>query len=259
MTGVVLAGGEGTRLNPMTEAYNKHTAVVYDRPMIYYPLDTLKKMGCDSVVIVSGPKGIGDLAKVLKDGSDIRMDITYKVQPEEAGGTAQALAQAEGHVDGVFPVLCGDVYLDPAPEPAGTPTLYWNEFDTATQHSVWNPETNEVEEKPIRDIGKKAIIAYCFDERIFDVIRTLKPTERGEIELVDIYNWYLQNGAQVKEHDGFFGDMGTPDGLLRVAKHHQEKLAYMNSREYLRSDEAYRNSLEYRRAKAAEGSGIGLL
>ena len=116
-------------------------------------------------------------------------------------------------------MLCGDAYFDPAPESSDRPTLYYHEFEGAQNHSVWDPETNQIIEKPIRDIGKRAIIAYYYDERVYDVIKGLKPTERGELELIDLHNWYLQNGANIKEYKGFFGDMGTSEGLLRVANH----------------------------------------
>jgi glucose-1-phosphate thymidylyltransferase len=215
MTGVVLAGGEGKR---MGLPYNKHLANVYDKPMIQYPLETLKEMGCDSAVIVSTPEGIGDMAKMLRDGAEVGLDITYKVQPHPVG-TPHALGYAEGIVKGVFPVLCGDVYLDPAPEPQDEATLYWHEFPEAINHSVWNPETNEIVEKPLRDIGTRAIIAYIFDEKVFDFIRTLEPSDRGELEMVDLYRGYLLEGIKMQEYKGFFADMGTPEGLLKVANY----------------------------------------
>jgi len=219
VTGVILGGGEGTRLYPATRAYNKHTAIVYDKPMVAYPIETLKEWGCDEIIVVSGPKGCGDLFKVLRNGEDFGVNIHYAVQDNEAGGTAQALGAIEGMVEGTFPVLCGDVYFNPAPEPVAEATLYWHEFDGAENHTVWNPETNELIEKPLRDIGKRAIVAYWFDERVFDVIKNLEPSARGELEMVDIYKWYLENGIQMKEYDGTFVDMGTPDGLLKVANY----------------------------------------
>lgn len=218
--GVILGGGEGKRLGL---PYNKHIAPVYDRPMIYYPLQSLKEMGCDSAIVVSGPKGLPQVAEAVGDGSIVGLDVTYKMQPTEAGGTAEALATAKNGLTGVFPVLCGDVYFDPAPPRSDVPALIYNQYERANEHAVWNPETNEIIEKPIRDIGKRAIVAYWFDERVFDFIRDMKPSERGELELVDIYRFYLENGAEMIEHQGFFGDMGTPDGLLRVANYVKEK------------------------------------
>lgn len=217
--GVILAGGEGTRLRPATNLYNKHAAVVYDRPMISYPLETLGAMGCESVVIVTSPQGKRDLPVVL---GDKEIPITYMVQPIPFG-SADALRFAQGEVEGTFPVLCGDVYFDPPLPQVDEPTLFWNQFEGANKHSVWHPETNSVVEKPTRDIGNRAIVGYVYDEEVFEVIPKLRPTERGELELVDLHNWYLRNGAQVEPHLGFFGDMGTPDGLLRVANYVAKK------------------------------------
>lgn len=213
-TGVILAGGEGTRLGK-NRPYNKQLSLVYDRPMIEYPVQTLLDMGVEHAQIVSSPEGVADMFKVYKANIN-GLDVTYETQYIPAGA-----AHALGHtsIKGTFPVLCGDVYFDPAPEPSEVPTLYWAEFPTANQHSVWNPETNEIIEKPIRDIGKRAIIAYYYDERVYEVIRNMQPSERGELELIDLHNWYAQHGAEFKEYKGFFTDMGTPEGLLRAANH----------------------------------------
>lgn len=215
MKGVVLAGGNGTRMAELTGGHNKHGYEIEGQPMIYYPLDNLKSMGCDSAVVVTSPEGIADLEPILKDYD---MDITFKIQPEPKG-SADALGYAEGEVEGVFPVLCGDVYFDPHLPKSDKATLFWNDYPYGHLHSVWNPETGEIIEKPLRDIGKRAIVAYYYDERVFDVIKGLEPSERGEIELVDLHRFYLKNGAEMVEHKGFFGDMGTPGGVYRVGMH----------------------------------------
>lgn len=213
MEGVILAGGEGTRLGK--RSYNKQLALVYDRMMIEYPIQTLKDMGVDHARIVSSAEGVDDLFKVYRDKIN-GLDVSYNVQYKPKGA-----AHALGHtsLEGVFPVLCGDVYFDPAPESSEVPTLYWNEFEGAQNHSVWDPETNEIIEKPTRYIGKRAIVAYVYDQRVYDVIKGIQPTARGELELIDLHNWYLQNGAQMKEYKGYFQDMGTPEGLLKAANH----------------------------------------
>lgn len=217
--GIILAGGQGTRMGRASKYQNKHTLLVYDRPMIEYPMQTLKDMGVNHLNVVSSPSGIKDIYR--RYGHKFEgTDIYYETQPQPLGA-----AEAIGYtaINGTFPVLCGDAYFDPAPEQSSVPTLYWHEFEGAQNHSVWDPETNQIIEKPIRDIGKRAVIAYYYDDRVYDVIKTLEPTERGEIELIDLHNWYLQNGAEMKEYMGFFADMGTPDGLLRVANHVAEK------------------------------------
>lgn len=220
-SGVILAGGEGTRLG-RNRPYNKSLTLVYDRPMIEYPVQTLKDMGMDYAHIVSTPQGVHDLYKTY--GLEINgVRVHYETQYHPSGSAA-----ALGHtaLKGVFPVLCGDVYFDPTPQldpdKAPTPTLFWHEFEGAQNHSVWNPETNEIIEKPARNIGRRAIVAYFFDERVYDVIDNLQPSERGEIELVDVHRWYLENGAEMREYKGFFQDMGSPDGLLKVANHIKE-------------------------------------
>jgi glucose-1-phosphate thymidylyltransferase len=221
MTGVILAGGKGSRMRPATELYNKHTIWVYDRPMIDIPIKTLKDMGCDNVQIISSPEGVGDIAKLVKDGAEFEVDITYKIQ-READGMAGALGVSNVQ-DELFPVVCGDCYYDPNPVMPDKPSIWWSEVEFAKNHGVWNPETNEIIEKPIRDIGRRAVIGvYVYDQRVYDVIRQLKPSARGELEITDINNWYLKNGGQVLHHAGFFGDMGTTDGLLRVANHIKE-------------------------------------
>lgn len=213
-SGVILAGGEGNRLGTY-RPYNKHLSLVYDRLMIEYPVQTLLDMGIEHAQIVSTPDGVADMFRIYGDNIN-GLDVSYETQYHPAG-TADALGHTA--LDGTFPVLCGDVYFDPAPGFTDRPTLYWHEFEGGQNHSVWDPETNAITEKPVRDIGKRAIVAYVYDEQVYDVIKTLKPTERGELELIDLHNWYLQNGAEVREYKGFFGDMGTPDGLLRVANH----------------------------------------
>lgn len=218
MTGAILAGGRGTRLGT---PYNKHMALVYDRPMIEYPIQTLKDMGATHAHVVSSPSGIQDIFRVYRD-EIAGLPVSYHEQLQPLG-SAHALGQTA--LEGTFPVLCGDVYFDPPPEPSERPTLYWHEFEGAQNHSVWNPETNEIIEKPLRDIGKRAIVAYYYDDRVYDVINELQPSERGELELIDLHRWYLEHGVEMVEYKGFFGDMGTPDGLLRVANYVKENRA----------------------------------
>ena len=116
MKGVLLAGGNGSRMRPATEVYPKSMALVYDKPMLHYPLTTLKDMGCDSAVIVGSPDGVGAFSKAFKDGSDYGLDLEYKVQ-REPNGVAGALQRVRSAVSGLFPLMLGDLYYDPAPSP----------------------------------------------------------------------------------------------------------------------------------------------
>lgn len=222
MKGVILAGGNGTRLREISGGRNKQTVEVADKPMIHYPITTLAELGCKDVVIVSSPSGAGELAHLVSDGSELGVNITYKIQAE-AKGTADALSKAGDQINGLFPLIMGDVFLDPTPKPVTKPTLFWNEFETAHHHSVIDIANRKVVEKPSEDvvarIGKKAVVFYYFDEQVFDYIPSIKPSERGELELIDIHQFYLDNGADIEQHKGFFADMGTPAGISRMQNH----------------------------------------
>lgn len=221
-SGVILAGGEGTRLGNVTKMYNKQLALVYDRPMIEYPVQTMQDMGVDYIHIVSTPKGVVDMSRAYGDeinGTPVRFH-----EQRQPRGAADALNKT--YLEGVFPVLCGDVYLDPAPPPVEEPTLFWHDFPEAVNHTVWDPETNELVEKPLRDIGSRAIIAYAFDERVYECIDRMELSERGELELIDVYRYYMSRGIKMREYQGFFTDMGTPNGVLRAASHEWGKSEY---------------------------------
>lgn len=228
MKGVILAGGAGSRLRPATDVYPKCMALVYDKPMIHYPLTTLKAMGCDSAVIVGSPDGVGAIAKAYKDGEEVGLDLEYKVQ-NKPGGVAQALGRVANSVEGVFPLVLSDCFYNVAPRPMNrqnpVPTLIWHEFEHANEHSVWHPESGAIIEKPrLVDLGKRAIISYYYDEAVFEFIDQMKPAHgSGELEIVDIHNFYRERGADMVEFQGFFADMGSPNGLLRAANYIQER------------------------------------
>lgn len=213
--GVILAGGEGTRLRPATGLYNKHIALVYDRPMISYPLETLKNMGYEKATIISTPKGVGEISQYVQDGEAFGLDVEYKATVQTT--TPGTLGRVS--IEGVFPMILGDCYYDPGIPRQSEATLFWHNYETAENHSVWSPEADAIIEKPkFVDLGKKAVVGYFYDERIFEFIEREKPTE-----IVDLHNFYRREGAQKLEFEGFFGDMGTPDGLLRVANHIKDK------------------------------------
>ncbi len=217
MRGVILAGGEGTRLRPLTYVANKHLLPVYDKPMIYYPIETLKSMGCDEIILVSGGNNIGGFAEVLKDGRDLGVDITYKVQPE-AGGIAQALGCVAGLTSGLFPVILGDNYFAQAPEMPGMPTIYTRTVDDPERFGVY--QEGQVVEKPKTPLTNQAVVGlYVYDDRVFGIIDTLVPSSRGEYEITDVNNEYLKLGAEVVELSGYWKDMGTFDSLLEVANY----------------------------------------
>lgn len=223
MRGVILAGGNGTRIGETAEIYNKHVSQCFDKPVIAYPLKTIAAMGCDQAVIVGSPKSIGDIARYVKDGERFGIDVAYKVQAEPTG-VAGAIERAKDLVSGVFPLILGDCYYDPALPVQTSPTLFWHNYNWANQHSVWNPEANVIVEKPrYVDLGKRAIIGYYYDTTVFDFIEGMSPSQSGELEIVDIHNYYRNSGADFVEFDGYFSDMGTPEGLLRAAQHEKER------------------------------------
>lgn len=217
MTGIVLAGGNGTRLRPLTFVANKHLLPVYNKPMVYYPIETLKDYGCDEVVIVSGGEHIGGFAELLKDGGELGVRITYRVQ-NNANGVAGSLACVEGLTDGTFPVILGDNFFSSTPTPADKPTIYTKKVEDPERFGVYHD--GAIIEKPTNPKSQQAVIGfYTYDNRVFDVIRSLKPSGRGELEITDVNNWHLSNGGTVKPYDGYWSDMGTFDSLLEVANY----------------------------------------
>lgn len=222
MRGVILAGGRGTRLGDTTRVVNKHLLPVYDRPMIYYPIGTLRAMGCTDILIVTGGEQVGGFAQLLGSG------FTYRVQ-EQPDGIAGALALAEGYVDGVFPVVLGDNYFSQAPAMPTTPTIYTSRTDRPSAFGIFDPHAHTVTEKPEQPVSDLAVTGlYVYDTDVFDMIRKLTPSPRGELEITDVNNTYLWNsrrGMAVRPIPGVWSDMGTPDTLLTAALHAKETAA----------------------------------
>jgi glucose-1-phosphate thymidylyltransferase len=224
MKGVILAGGNGTRLRPLTYVANKHLLPVYDKPMIYYPIQTLKDMGCDQIVIISGGENIGGFAELLKDGTDLGVKITYRVQ-NSAAGVAGALGCAEGLVDGLFPVILGDNYFSQAPHMPSKPMLYVSEVEDPQRYGVYNANDDcLIVEKPALpegSVGYAVTGLYVYDETVFDYLHELKPSARGELEITDVNNWYLKNNKDLipTRYNYYWSDMGTFESLLDTAIH----------------------------------------
>lgn len=226
--GVILAGGRGTRLHPLTYITNKHLLPVYNQPMIEYPLKTLIDMGCEDILIVSGGEHIGDFAEFLGDGVDYGVHFTYKVQIE-AGGIAQALQSASRFIgnEALFPVILGDNYFSEVPIVPDKPTLFVDSNPEAARFGVFDPETRWIEEKPLLPKGDLAVTGlYVYGPEIFNIIRTLKPSARGELEITDLNNTLLKTtDMQVwkLEETTKWSDMGTFDSLMRVAQWQSQK------------------------------------
>jgi glucose-1-phosphate thymidylyltransferase len=214
--GVVLAGGRGTRLGDSTRVVNKHLLPVYDEPMIYRPIRTLRSMGCTDILVVTGGENVGGFAQLLGSG------FTYRVQ-DRPDGIAGALAQAEGYVEGLFPVVLGDNYFSGSFTMPERPSIYTARTDRPQAFGIYEPGAGRIVEKPKDPVSDLAVTGlYVYDDRVFDCIRTLTPSARGELEITDVNNWYLQHGLMdVHEARGAWSDMGTPDSLLRAALHAQ--------------------------------------
>lgn len=223
MRGIVLAGGNGTRLRPLTNVANKHLLPVYDRPMIYYPIETLKAIGCDEIILVSGGENIGGFADLLGDGSELGVKIIYRVQ-KEANGIAGALSCAEGLIDGVFPVILGDNYLSTPPRYTSKPAIYLKKVADPRRFGVY--VSGKIVEKPEEILSDKAVIGfYVYDDNVFKFIHSLEPSARGELEITDVNNWYLEKDAQVHGYNGFWSDMGTFNSLLEAANYVKDSIA----------------------------------
>jgi glucose-1-phosphate thymidylyltransferase len=229
MKGVILAGGLATRLYPLTHATNKHLLPVYDKPMIFYPIQTLVKAGIKEIlIIVSGPHS-GHFINVLKNGKDFGVKhLEYAFQENPKGGIADALSLAKDFAKGESVlVILGDnttdsdiskavnnfksgaeIFLKEAPDPErfGVP-----KFDKKDKGKVIG-----IIEKPKKFVSKYAVTGlYIYDNEVFDAIKTIKPSKRGELEITDVNNYYIKKGKlSWSELNGYWLDAGTFDSLL---------------------------------------------
>ncbi len=224
MKGIVLAGGTGSRLYPLTKVTNKHLLPVGSKPMIYYPIEKLTGAGIQEILIVTGTEHMGDVVSLLGSGKDFGCRFTYKVQ-DEAGGIAQALGLAENFAGGdTMTVILGDnVFKDDlADAVAGYPgegaSIMLKEVGDPTRYGVAELDGNKIvgiEEKPVRPKSNLCVTGvYMYDARVFDYIRTLKPSGRGELEITDVNNHYISEGMmQFSVMKGWWTDAGTFESL----------------------------------------------
>lgn len=235
MKGVILAGGKGSRLYPLTHATNKHLLPVYDQPMIYYPIQTLVKSGITDILIVVGGKHAGDFLGVLKNGDDFGLNHVEYAYQENEGGIAEALLLAEDFADGEsLCVILGDNCTDadisdnvinfqegamiflkqvPDPERFGVP-----ELDE-------NGKVLNIVEKPKSPMSNFAVTGlYLYDSTVFDKLKTLTASERGELEITDLNNLYIKEEKLVSSKlDGFWKDAGTFKTLFEVNQYWASK------------------------------------
>ena len=225
MKGVILCGGKGTRLSPLTDITNKHLLPIYNKPMILFPLETLKSLGVKDILIVTGGEYIGRFAEYLGDGSKFGVNLTYKVQ-KEANGIAGALGLAESFVGGdKVAVILGDNIFDNiiffGSLEDNNACLYIKEVEDPERFGVVNLKEDrtiiEIEEKPKEPKSNLAVTGlYVYPPDVFDIIKTLKPSERGELEITDVNNYYIKEGrCKSATITGFWSDAGTFDSLLK--------------------------------------------
>ena len=227
MKGIILAGGTGSRLYPLTKVTNKHLLPVYDKPMIYYPLQTLVAAGIKDIMIVSGRGHVGHFLELLGSGKDLGVRLTYEIQ-EGAGGIAQALGLAESWagMDNVAVILGDNIFQDDIRRDvegfASGAKIFLKEVTDAHRFGVAEVKGNRVlgiEEKPRAPKSNLAVTGlYLYDAGVFEVIKTLKPSGRGELEITDVNNAYIRRGEMGFSHlKGFWSDAGTFESLLRAS------------------------------------------
>ena len=231
MKGIVLAGGLGTRLMPLTKITNKHLLPIYNEPMVYYPIKTLINAGINDIMIVTGGNNAGEFLRLLGNGKQFGLKhISYTYQEGE-GGIADALSLAEEFADGdKIVVILGDNIIEnnivnqkeafekqkegariilkkvPHPEHFGVPELDGD-------------KVIRIEEKPKKPKSEYAVIGiYMYDYRVFDVVKTLVPSDRGELEITDVNNYYIKHGLMMYDAlDGWWIDAGSSHDNLAMA------------------------------------------
>lgn len=222
MKGIVLAGGTGSRLYPLTKVTNKHLLPVGDKPMIYYPIGKLTEAGIEEILIVTGTEHMGDVVTLLGSGREFGCRFTYKVQ-DEAGGIAQALGLGRNFVgaDSMAVILGDNIFESSLTEPIQAwpgkgARIFTREVPDPSRYGVATLDGDQVvniEEKPPRPASNQAVTGiYLYDNTVFDLIGKLKPSARGELEITDVNNHYIQSGSMsYSELDGWWTDAGTPD------------------------------------------------
>jgi glucose-1-phosphate thymidylyltransferase len=231
MKGVVLAGGTGSRLFPLTKITNKHLLPIYDKPMIFYPIQTLVDAGIREILLVTGGRNSGDFLRLLANGREFglkHIDYTYQ---EGEGGIADALGLAEHFADGdKICVILGDNIIegtirdavDDFKKQKNGAKILLKEVTDAERFGVAELRDGHIvgiEEKPKKPKSNFAVTGiYMYDGTVFEKVRELVPSGRGELEITDVNNAYIREGSMTHAYlDGWWTDAGTFDSLLRAA------------------------------------------
>ncbi len=237
MKGVVLAGGLGTRLYPLTFATNKHLLPVYNKPMIFYPIETLIKAGVKEILVVTGGPHAGHFLRVLKNGKELGVKHLEYAYQEGEGGIAQALSLAEDFANGgPLTVVLGDNTTDAdigeaVREFKEGAVIFLKKVSDPQRFGVpvFDPKNPEriikIEEKPKKPKSNYAVTGlYIYDNKVFDFIKKCKPSKRGELEITDVHNFYIKEGSlRWEELKGFWSDAGTFKSLFEASKYWASK------------------------------------
>jgi glucose-1-phosphate thymidylyltransferase len=232
MKGIILAGGLGSRLRPLTKVTNKHLLPIYDKPMIYYPIETLCAAGIDEIMIVTGGNSAGDFLRLLGNGRDFGLHDIYYTYQEGEGGIADALKLCEHFAEGdsVCVVLGDNIiegaikpYVDAFTQQNGGARLLLKEVEDPERFGVAELSGNRIvsiEEKPKNPKSRYAVTGiYMYDARVFDYCRDLKPSARGELEITDVNNAYMAAGdLHYDILEGWWTDAGQFESLYHATQ-----------------------------------------
>ncbi len=230
MKGVILAGGLGTRLYPLTKISNKHLLPVYSKPMIFYPIETLVEAGIRDILIVTGGNNAGEFLRLLGNGQDFGLKHVNYTYQEGEGGIASALALAEHFASGdKIVVMLGDNIIEKdikkqvdafRKQPGGAKIIIKDVPDPERFGVVQLKDGKivSIKEKPRRPKSNYVVTGiYMFDAQVFDIIKSLKPSKRGELEITDVNNRYLKKRQLTYDTlDGWWSDSGTFESLLKA-------------------------------------------
>jgi glucose-1-phosphate thymidylyltransferase len=230
MRGIVLAGGLGTRLYPLTKITNKHLLPIYDKPMVYYPIETLVRSGIRDILLVTGGNNAGDFLRLLGNGKEFGLSHIDYVYQEGEGGIAEALSLARYYAEGQkMVVILGDnliedditPYVQAFREQARGARILLKEVDDPQRFGVAEIAVSRVvsiEEKPKAPKSRYAVTGiYMYDARVFEIISTLRPSNRNELEITDVNNAYIRSGEMQFDYlKGWWTDAGTFESLYRA-------------------------------------------
>lgn len=235
MRGIILSGGSGTRLRPLTKITSKQLLPIYNRPMIYYPLNTLIKAGIKEILIIVAPERAGDYLNLLGSGKEFGVKLTYEIQ-DHPEGLAQAFLIGENFIDqeDVVMILGDNIFEDDVTEAVksfkGGAKVFAKKVPDPERFGVVkfdkDMKAEKIVEKPQEYLSNYAVTGlYIYDHRVVQVAKEIKPSPRGELEITDVNNWFLEKGElEVATVEGEWLDAGTFDSLLKAQNFAKEKL-----------------------------------